>query len=48
MKKVDQGSVSEGGDQAENGAEKLGPKRGALLSAWKFFGFKKTDIDYYK
>lgn len=41
MKKVDQGSVSEGGEQAENGAEKPEPKRGTLLSVWKFLGFKK-------
>lgn len=34
MKKMDQGSVSEGGEQAENGAEELGPKRGTMLAVW--------------
>lgn len=33
MKKVDQGSVSEDGEQAENGAEKHGPKRGTKCLA---------------
>lgn len=44
VKKMDQGSVSEVGEQAENGDEELGPKRGAMLAVWKFLGFKNPDI----
>lgn len=39
---MDQSSVSEVEEQAENEAEELGPKRGAML---KFFSLKKMDLD---
>lgn len=45
VKKMDQGSISEVGEQAENGDEELGPQRGAMLAVWKFLGFKNPDID---